>query len=326
MSSSKLPLAIQGYSSDNSRVANTRYSNMAKELHIAITAEKLFYIGDFGIANTLFTGMLVSAVLAVFFLYARTKISDTNKPTGLQNFLEMVVEGLIGLVESVAGSGKKANAFLPLISGFFVFILIQNWVALLPGFHTIKFTGEPTIKFANVPTWMQTAPQAYAITNEEINLAETNQGEILVGETAEAYEESHDTDKKHAVDILRGTNADVNMTIALALISVAATQYFGIQFAGLGYFKKFINFSSPIGFFIGILELIAEVSKIISFSFRLFGNIFAGEVLVTVIKFLIPLLIPIPFMGFEVFVGALQAYVFAMLTLVFFNMAASEHH
>lgn len=305
---------------------------MAKELHIAISAEKLFHIGEFGIANTLFTGIVLSVILGLFFAYARTKITNTNKPTGLQNFLEMVVEALIGLVEGIAGKGKKADAFLPLIAGFFVFIMLNNWVALLPGFHTIKYTGEPGVTLANVPAWMQnTAPQAFAATvaapqGEALEIAETDNHEILTGEAGEAYEEEHAPAEHKAVDLLRGANADVNMTIALALISVTATQFFGVQFAGIGYFKKFINFSSPINFFIGLLELIAEFSKIISFSFRLFGNIFAGEVLVSVIKFLIPLLIPIPFMGFEIFVGALQAYVFAMLSLVFFNMAASDHH
>lgn len=297
---------------------------MAKELHIAISAEKLFHIGEFGVANTLFTGLLVSALLIAFFAFARTRITNTNKPTGIQNLLEMIVEGLIGLVESVAGKGKKADTFLPLIAGFFVFILVNNWIALFPGFHTIKFTGEPTVKFANVPSWLQnTAPQVFAATTEEVHLETTSTEEVA----HEAAADEHAEDKKpHAVDILRGANADVNMTLALALISVTSTQVFGIKFAGLAYFKKFINFSSPINFFIGILELVAEVSKIISFAFRLFGNIFAGEVLVSVIKFLIPVLIPIPFMGFEIFVGALQAYVFAMLSLVFFNMAASEHH
>jgi F-type H+-transporting ATPase subunit a len=306
---------------------------MAKELHIAISAEKLFNVGEFGIANTLFTGILVSLVLGLFFLYARTRITDTNKPTGVQNFLEMIVESLLGLVESVAGKGKKADAFLPLVAGFFVFILVNNWVGLLPGFHTIKFTGEPGVHLVNVPTWMQTtAPQAFAATAPEANeeealeQQETAEGEVLSGEAADAHEEETTKEEHHAVDLFRGANADVNMTIALALISVTATQFFGIKFAGLAYFKKFINFSSPINFFIGLLELVAEFSKIISFAFRLFGNIFAGEVLVSVIKFLIPLLIPIPFMGFEIFVGALQAYVFAMLSLVFFNMAASDHH
>lgn len=305
---------------------------MAKELHIAISAEKLFHVGEFGVANTLFTGLLVSTILTLFFLYARTKITNTDRPTGIQNFLEMIVESLFGLVESVAGKGKKADAFTPLVVGFFVFILVNNWVGLLPGFHTIKFTGEPGIHLVNAPAWMQqTVPQAFAATAETVELEPTTTGEAIELTENEhgdvvAGGENEGKDEHKAVDILRGANADVNMTLALALISVAATQYFGIKFAGLAYFKKFINFSSPINFFIGILELVAEISKIISFAFRLFGNIFAGEVLVAVIKFLIPVLIPIPFMGFEIFVGALQAYVFAMLSLVFFNMAASEHH
>ncbi len=103
------------------------------------------------------------------------------------------------------------------------------------------------------------------------------------------------------------------------------TQFVGLRFAGLGYFTKFFNFSSPLMFFVGILEIISELAKIISFAFRLFGNIFAGEVLLAVISFLVPLLVPAPFYGMEIFVGFIQALVFAMLTLVFFNMAAQHH-
>lgn len=116
------------------------------------------------------------------------------------------------------------------------------------------------------------------------------------------------------------------MTIALALISVLACQFFGI--VACGFFKyvgKFINFKNPITFFVGILELISEVAKLISFSFRLFGNIFAGEVLLVVIAFLIPFVVPLPFMILELFVGFVQALVFAMLTLVFLKMATTLH-
>ena len=94
---------------------------------------------------------------------------------------------------------------------------------------------------------------------------------------------------------------------------------------GISYLKKFFNFTNPIYFYVGILELISEFSKIISFSFRLFGNIFAGEVLLTVIAFLIPVIAPLPFLGLELFVGFIQAVVFAMLTAVFLKMATISH-
>ncbi len=131
----------------------------------------------------------------------------------------------------------------------------------------------------------------------------------------------------HYFPLLRGNNADLNTTIALAIISVFLIQFYGIKYLGFkAYIKKFINFSNPINFFVGILETISEISKIISFSFRLFGNIFAGEVLLTIIAFLIPVAISFPFLILEIFVGFIQALVFSMLTAVFLNLAISSHH
>ena len=128
------------------------------------------------------------------------------------------------------------------------------------------------------------------------------------------------------VPLFRSANADLNTTIALAVITVLSIQIFGIAAIGLfKYGKKFINLSSPINFFIGILELIGEVSRMISFSFRLFGNVFAGEVLLVVIAFIVPFIAPIPFYGLEIFVGFIQALVFTMLALVFIKSAITDH-
>ncbi|MDP3963646.1 MAG: F0F1 ATP synthase subunit A [bacterium] len=127
--------------------------------------------------------------------------------------------------------------------------------------------------------------------------------------------------------LFRSANSDVNMTLALAIVAVATTHIMGV--AAIGFFKhagKFINFSNPILFFVGLLELVGEVAKMVSFSFRLFGNIFAGEILLTVIAFLVPYIAPLPFLGLELFVGFMQALVFAMLTLVFLTIATAEHH
>lgn len=127
--------------------------------------------------------------------------------------------------------------------------------------------------------------------------------------------------------LLRGNNADLNATIFLAFLSVVIIQISGIKYLGFkGYIKKFINISNPINFFVGILETISEFSKIISFSFRLFGNIFAGEVLITIMAFLVPVLVTFPFLLLEVFVGLVQALVFSMLSSVFLSMAIESHH
>jgi F-type H+-transporting ATPase subunit a len=132
--------------------------------------------------------------------------------------------------------------------------------------------------------------------------------------------------KTAIIPFLRSANTDLNTTLALAIISVIMIQIFGIISLGFTkYAKKFINFSSVIGFFLGLLEILSEIARIISFSFRLFGNIFAGEVLLVVITFLIPYLLPIPFYGMELFVGFIQALVFAMLTLVFMTVATTSH-
>lgn len=125
---------------------------------------------------------------------------------------------------------------------------------------------------------------------------------------------------QEAVPLLRAPTADLNLTFALALVSVGLIQYQGLRSLGIKYLGKFFSFN-PAKAFIGFLELISELSKILSFSFRLFGNIFAGEVLLLVIAVLVPVLAPVPFYGLELFVGFIQALVFSMLTLVFFNLA-----
>jgi len=126
------------------------------------------------------------------------------------------------------------------------------------------------------------------------------------------------------VPLLRGATSDLNMTIGLALVAVIGIQYFGFRLVGPHYGKKFLNFKDPISFFLGILESMSELSRIISFAFRLFGNIFAGEVLLAVIAFLMPFVVPLPFLTLELFVGFIQALVFSMLTAVFLNVAVSH--
>jgi len=127
------------------------------------------------------------------------------------------------------------------------------------------------------------------------------------------------------VPLFRSPAADLNFTLALAILSVFATNFFGILILGsFKHAKKFFNFSNPINFFVGILELLSEVSRIISFSFRLFGNIFAGEILLAIMFYLLPYVVPVPFLMLELFFGMIQAFIFAMLTLVF--LAASTSH
>lgn len=121
--------------------------------------------------------------------------------------------------------------------------------------------------------------------------------------------------------------ADLNITLAFALIALTTIEFAGIAALGVkAYGGKFINFHSPIGFVVGIIELISELARLISFSFRLFGNIFAGKVLLLVVAFFVPFIMPVPLMAFEIFVGFIQAFVFAILTLFFIKAATEMPH
>jgi F-type H+-transporting ATPase subunit a len=132
--------------------------------------------------------------------------------------------------------------------------------------------------------------------------------------------------------LFRAPTSDLNTTIALAILAIGYIQYLGVKYAGpMAYMKRFLNFSSPIAFFVGIVEFISESMRVISFGFRLFGNVFAGEVLIAVILYLTMTLVPyvtilpIPFFFLELFVGIVQAFIFCFLTLVFTSLAIVSH-
>ncbi len=135
-----------------------------------------------------------------------------------------------------------------------------------------------------------------------------------------------ETPEGHA-PLFRSVNTDLNVTLALTIITVIMIEVAGVFV--LGFFRyagKFINFSSPLNFVVGLIELVSEASRLVSFSFRLFGNIFAGEVLLAVAAFFVPYVLPVPLMAFETFVGFVQAAVFALLALFFIKMAIAEPH
>lgn len=247
-------------------------------MEISIAAEKLFSVFSFPVTNSLLIGFTV----AVFILLFTQKIVREWQvvPRGAQNLLEIIVDSLLKLIESVTQDKAQARTFFPLIATIFLFVLLSNWIGLLPGMGTVGLThGEGT----------------------------------------------HAT----IIPFLRSTSADLNFTLALSLITVFTIQFAGVASLGiLKYGKKF--FVSPlhkpygIGTAVGMLELVSEVGKTISFTFRLFGNVFAGEVLLTVMLHLVPFLLPLPFLFLEIFVGFIQAIVFSMLTLVFLKTAMTE--
>ncbi len=300
---------------------------MAAGLHISISAEKIASIGGLNISNSIFTSLIVSFLLILFALLASSKLKSTTKPKGLQNLVEFVIEALDGLVMSVTNDLKKSRQFFPFIATFLIFILANNWFGLLPGVGTIGFleSSEETTHAQLLPSSTQLqfdSLQAQASTTTTAQAGQTATGEkVSAAEPTEEKEAAAPT----FVPYLRAGTADLNTTLALGLISIFLTQMFGFMYQKLGYLTKFFNFSNPIMFFVGLLELISEIAKIISFAFRLFGNIFAGEVLLAVIGSLAALVVPMPFYGLEIFVGFIQALVFAMLSVVFFNMATLGH-
>lgn len=157
----------------------------------------------------------------------------------------------------------------------------------------------------------------------------SNWAGIIPGVGSIGFHEAHDG-KESFVPLFRSVFSDLNMTLALALIAVTLSHFFGVMALGIkGHIGKFITLKSPVAAFTGVLEIVGEIAKVISFSFRLFGNIFAGEVLLTIIAFLIPYIAPLPFLGLELFVGFIQALIFATLAMVAFSsftVAHEEHH
>ena len=132
---------------------------------------------------------------------------------------------------------------------------------------------------------------------------------------------------KEFVPLFRPVNTDLNVTLTLAIVAVVSIEVSGIIAIGFWrYAGKFFNFSSPLNFIVGLIEFVSEMSRFISFSFRLFGNIFAGEVLLAVAGYFMPYFLPVPLMAFETFVGVVQAGVFAMLTLFFIKLAIVQPH
>lgn len=250
-------------------------------MHVSIAPEVIKTIAGIPVTNTLIASFITTAVL-ISASYLSTR-SLSKIPRGIQNLLEMVIEGLFNMVDSVTGNRKQTYQFFPIVATIFIFIIISNWIGLVPGFGSIGFF--------------------------EIMESGAHFGEHAV-----------------FVPLFRSANSDLNTTLALAIVSVATTQIFGIMALGIfKYGKKFLNFSSPVSLFVGILELVSEIAKMISFSFRLFGNVFAGEVLLVVIMTLVPFIAPLPFFALELFVGFIQALVFSMLTLVFLKMAVTAH-
>jgi F-type H+-transporting ATPase subunit a len=244
-----------------------------------------YVIGEFAgvsITATMMTVWLSMFLITAFVVLFRSKIALV--PGGVQNVLEAIIGGAYDYVEDTLESPHLARRYFPILMTIFLFLLVMNWVGLLPGVTSIGFF------------------------------------------------EGHGADK-HFIPLLYPPATDLNIAIGFAFVSMVVIEFAGI--AALGVFKygsKFFTFAGAsigervLNFFVGILELISELGRLVSFSFRLFGNIFAGKTLLTVGMFFVPFLLPVPILAYEVFVGFIQAAVFAFLTLIFIKLAVAEPH
>jgi F-type H+-transporting ATPase subunit a len=257
-----------------------------------LVAEPLFHLGSFPITNAYVNSTIALVVFVALGLFLKNNVKKI--PGKVQNAVEAILEFLLGYFDQVTLDRKKSIKFLPLVGTLFLFILFSNWLGLLPG------TGS-------------------------LGIWESVQGKLEL------------------VPILRPAMSDLNLTLAMAVTAVAASHVFGMftlgffthwnKFIQLGTLWKALKSLNPIKIItalvelvVGVIELFSEAAKIVSLSLRLFGNIFAGEVLMTVISGLIAFIVPLPFMALELLVGIVQATVFSLLTLVYLTVATSEPH
>jgi F-type H+-transporting ATPase subunit a len=279
--------------------------------HVQLAAEKVLVAG-ITLPNTIIATWLSMIVLIVLAWSATRNMKVV--PSGVQNLVEAACETILTTVENIAGH-KKGRDLYALIATIFLFIVVSNWMGLLPGYGTILARPAPE---------KHEAVASGAAGDHEPATAKP------AGDHAAPADSHSATATPALVPLLRSADTDLNTTLGLAIISVIATQIFGFRYLGFGYLKRYINFSGQ-GFlkivngFVGLLEIISELAKFISLSFRLFGNIFAGEVLLAVITFLVPFVLVLPFFGLEIFVGLLQGFVFAVLTLIFTVVATADH-
>jgi F-type H+-transporting ATPase subunit a len=270
--------------------------------------ENFFGLGPLYLVNTLPT-LVVTIILLVVIAYftnrSLKRSAETDLvPRGIGNVVEAILEILYNLTEGSAGS-KWARAIFPWFATILIYVLFANLLKLIPGFESIGVLhhveeGHAISPFAG--NW---------------SLFTSGEGEYVLA------------------PFFRGISVDLNFTVALALIAVVMIQVIGFRAQGAGYLSKFFNtrrmfkvpFFGAMDFLVGLLELISELSKILSFAFRLFGNMFAGIVLVAIVAGLLGRfsILPAMVMMFELFVGVIQAFVFGMLTMVFMAQATQGH-
>lgn len=268
---------------------------MEEGIHIALKAEEVARLWGFPITNTLLMSWIVMAVIITIAFFVGRNIKKI--PSRTQTFVETFFSFFLDYIEEVLESRVLAKRFFPLIATLFIFILVGNWFGLVPGIGSV-YIEEPF---------------------------------IVGGHETLAHEESGTGEEGGAhgghISVFHPISVDLNVTLALAIIAFLTIELSGIVYLGVvSYAGKFFNFRSPIAFLVGIIELLSELARLVSFSFRLFGNMFAGKTLILVAMFFVPMILPVPLMVYEVFVGVIQASIFALLTLFFIKLAISEAH
>jgi F-type H+-transporting ATPase subunit a len=283
--------------------------------HIQLPAERyphgplftLPVIGEFYWTNTLTAMVLVDLILLAIAFAVRTAIKSGKEVLdGFAGAVETILELIYNLTESTAG--KYAKKIFPFFATITLMVLVSNWMELIPGVDSIGI--------------LEHADHGHPV-ESVLGFAQT-----LVKDNGESHAGGF-----MLIPYVRTLSTDLNFTVALALISVFMTQVIGLQARGVSYFSKFFNvkglFAKPIfgviDFGVGLLEIVSEISKILSFSFRLLGNIFAGTVLLFVIGSLVPVFAQSFFQLLEFFVGLIQALVFGMLTMMFMAQATHAH-
>ena len=297
---------------------------MDLDVHVELAAEKLFSIGPLEVTNSMLTMWVIMAlIILVFWLAAR---KGSLVPGKFQSVIEMIVEFVSNLVYSTAGK-RLGRRIMPLILGLFVFIWIANLSGLLPGVGTIGYYEE------------EETAEVVAVEGDEATDADhsdeattTDEADTTVAATTEEHAEDEHAEEAHSVLVpfIRPPNADLNMTLAMALIAVGTVQVAGIRAHGLG--GRIKHMADPP--FLFPIEVIGEGSRVVSLAARLFGNVFAGEVLLGVMFALgaalkiaiLPLVFPVVFLFLEVLFGTIQALVFSLLTLIYITLAAAHDH
>ena len=290
---------------------------------IIVAPEHVFDIGPLAVTNTMFTSWVVVILMIGAAVLASRSMSLV--PGGLSGAVEAFIGGFYSMTEGIVGEAN-ARRFFPVVATIFLYVLVSNYVGLMP----VNFAfGVPEPGHGDVQAvFEQTAIAGIDVAYIPLQAETVEYDEAMVAEAA------GDSFSGLLAPLFRSVMTDVNAPLALAIMSFIFVEYWGLSTLGPGYLKKFFAFGNlarlrPMGLidvFVGLLELISELSRMVSFTFRLFGNVFAGEVLLLMMSFLVPLVLINVFYGLELFVGLIQAFVFAMLTLVFAQSAVTAHH